>query len=99
MEKSGEDLFMIYHMLIRQFRILTTVKSLSNQNFNDSFIMKASKIGSFELRKAKANIKNYSMDSLIDINDRLMDMELRSKSESFEMKGELMKLVAFVGTK
>lgn len=99
MEKTGEDLFMIYHMLIRQFRILTAVKSLSNQNFNDSFIMKASKIGSFELRKAKANIKNYSMDSLIDINDRLMDMELRSKSESFEMKDELMKLIAFVGTK
>ena len=99
MEKSGEDLFMIYHMLIRQFRILTAVKSLSASNFNDSFIMKSAKIGSFELRKAKSNIRNYSLDDLIDINERLMDMEIRSKSEAFEMKDELMKLVAFVGTK
>lgn len=97
MEKSGEDLFMIYHMLIRQFRILTAVKSLSQANYNDSFIMKASQIGSFELRKAKANIRNYSLDELIDINERLMDMEIRSKSEAFEMKDELMKLIAFVG--
>lgn len=99
MERSGEDLFMIYHMLIRQFRILTAVKSLSQANFNDSFIMKAAKIGSFELRKAKANIRNYSMDELIDINDRLMDMEIRSKSEAFDMKDELLKLIAFVGIK
>lgn len=97
MEKSGEDLFMIYHMLIRQFRILTAVKSLTEANFNDSFIMKASQIGSFELRKAKANIRNYSLDELIDINERLMDMEIRLKSEAFEMKDELMKLIAFVG--
>lgn len=97
MEKSGEDLFMIYHMLIRQFRILTAVKSLIQANYNDSFIMKASQIGSFELRKAKANIRNYSLDELIDINERLMDMEIRSKSEAFEMKDELMKLIAFVG--
>lgn len=97
MGKSGEDLFMIYHMLIRQFRILTAVKSLTEANFNDSFIMKASQIGSFELRKAKANIRNYSLDELIDINERLMDMEIRSKSEAFEMKDELMKLIAFVG--
>ena len=97
MEKSGEDLFMIYHMLIRQFRILTAVKSLSQANYNDSFTMKASQIGSFELRKAKANIRNYSLDELIDINERLMDMEIRSKSEAFDMKDELMKLIAFVG--
>lgn len=97
MEKSGEDLFMIYHMLIRQFRILTAVKSLIQANYNDSFIMKAAQIGSFELRKAKANIKNYSLDELIDINERLMDMEIRSKSEAFDMKDELMKLIAFVG--
>ena len=99
MERSGEDLFMIYHMLIRQFRILTAVKSLGQANFNDSFIMKAMKIGSFELRKAKTNARNYTMDELIDINDRLMDMEIRSKSEAFDMKDELMKLIAFVGIK
>lgn len=97
MEKSGEDLFMIYHMIIRQFRILTAVKSLSEANFNDSFIMKSAKIGFFELKKAKANIRNFSLDELIDINNRLMDMEIRSKSEAFDMKDELLKLVAFVG--
>ena len=99
MAKTGEDLFMIYHMLIRQFRILTAVKSLSQANYNDSFIMKAAKIGSFELRKAKSNVRNYSMDELIAINDRLMDMEIRSKSEAFDMRDEILKLIAFVAIK
>lgn len=99
MEKSGEDLFMIYHMLIRQFRILTTIKSLSQANYNDSFMMKHGKIGSFELRKTKANIGNFTMKELIDINERLMDMEIRSKSEAFDMKDELMKLIAFAAIK
>lgn len=99
MAKTGEDLFMIYHMLIRQFRILTAVKSLSQSNYNDSFIMKAAKIGSFELRKAKSNVRNYSMDELIAINDRLMDMEIRSKSEAFDMRDEILKLIAFVAIK
>lgn len=97
MEKSGEDLFMVYHMLIRQFRILTTVKTLTRANYNDSFIMKVAKIGSFELKKAKANIRNFTLDELIEINERLMDMEIRSKSEAFDMKDELLKLLVFVG--
>ncbi|WP_296111973.1 DNA polymerase III subunit delta [uncultured Anaerococcus sp.] len=99
MEKSGEDLFMVYHMLIRQFRILTTVKSLTRANYNDSFIMKVAKIGSFELKKAKANIRNFTLDELIETNERLMDMEIRSKSEAFDMKDELLKLIAYVGIK
>lgn len=97
MEKSGEDLFMVYHMLIRQFRILTTVKTLTRANYNDSFIMKVAKIGSFELKKAKANIRNFTLDELIETNERLMDMEIRSKSEAFDMKDELLKLLVFVG--
>lgn len=97
MAKSGEDLFMVYHMIIRQIRILTTIKSLSQASYNDSFMMKTAKIGSFELKKAKDFIRNFSLDELIDINERIFDMEKRSKSENFDMRDELLKLIAFVG--
>ena len=97
MAKSGEDLFMVYHMIIRQIRILTTIKSLSQASYNDSFMMKTAKIGSFELKKAKDFIRNFGLDELIEINERIFDMEKRSKSENFDMRDELLKLIAFVG--
>lgn len=97
MEKSGEDLFMIYHMIIRQIRILTCVKSLLDGYYNDSFIMKTAKIGAYELRKSKNFVNNFTIDELIDINDRLLDMEIRQKSQDFDMRDELIKLIAFIG--
>ena len=97
MEKAGEDLFMIYHMIIRQIRILTCVKSLLDGFYNDSFIMKTAKIGAYELRKSKNFVNNFTIDELLDINDRLMDMEIRQKSQDFDMRDELIKLIAFIG--
>ena len=97
MEKSGEDLFMVYHMIIRQIRILTCVKNLLDGFYNDSFIMKTAKIGAYELRKSKNFVNNFTMDELLDINNRLLDMEIRQKSQDFEMRDELIKLIAFIG--
>ena len=97
MRKSGEDLFMIYHMIIRQIRILTCVKSLLDGYYNDSFIMKTAKIGAYELRKSKNFVNNFTIDELIDVNDRLLDMEIRQKSQDFDMRDELIKLIAFIG--
>lgn len=90
---SGEDLFMVYHMLIRQLRIMVTIKYLEAKHYNDSFLRKAAKVGNFELKKSKGFVRNFSLAKLIRLQERLFDMEVRQKSENFDMEMELMKFV------
>lgn len=96
---QGEDPFMVFHMIIRQVRILISVKYLRSKGFNDSFIRKSAKIGSYELKKAKGFEKNFTLDKLIKIQDDLFDMEVRQKSEDFDMKLEILKLISSFKTK
>lgn len=97
MAHSGEDLFMIYHMIIRQIRNLIGIKSLQTRGYNDSFLMKNLGIGNFELKKLKNFTKNFSLDELFDIHSRIFDMELRQKSQDFDMKMELLILISKFG--
>lgn len=93
MRKSGEDLFMVYHMIIRQVRNLIGIKSLSSRGFNDSFIQKALGISPFELRKIKGFARNFSLEELFSLHDTLFDMEVRQKSGTFDMDLELKILI------
>lgn len=99
MLRSNEDLFMIYHMIIRQIRNLIGVKSLSANGFNDSFMMKNIGIGFYELKKIKGFVKNFSLDELLDIHSRIFDMEYRQKSTNFDMEIELLLLIREISTK
>ena len=96
MVRSNEDLFMIYHMIIRQIRNLIGVKSLYLNGFNDSFIMKNIGIGSFELKKLKNFSRNFSLNELFDIHSRLFDMEYRQKSVDFNMRMEILLLINII---
>lgn len=93
MRKSGEDLFMIYHMVIRQVRNLIGIKSLTSRGFNDSFIQKSLGISPFELRKVKGFARNFSLEELFSLHDTLFDMEVRQKSGAFDMDLELKILI------
>ncbi|WP_297281434.1 DNA polymerase III subunit delta [uncultured Anaerococcus sp.] len=99
MLKANEDLFMIYHMIIRQIRNLIGVKSLYTNGFNDSFMMKNIGIGNFELKKLKNFSKNFSLNELFDIHSRLFDMEYRQKSVDFDMEIELILLINLITKK
>ena len=96
MANEGEDLFMIFHMIIRQVRILIVDKTLREKSYNDTYIQKIAGIGTFELKKADKFIRNFSLDKLLEIHDRIYSMEVRQKSEEFAMKNELIKLIAFI---
>lgn len=93
MRKSGEDLFMIYHMIIRQVRNLIGIKSLTRRGFNDAFIQKSLGISPFELRKVKGFASNFSLEELFSLHDTLFDMEVRQKSGAFDMDLELKILI------
>ncbi len=93
MVKRDEDLFMIFHMIIRQFRNIIGITTLLNNNKNDAYIMKSIGISPYELRKVKGFINNFTYEELFDIHSRLFDMEVRQKSTDFDMKIELLLLI------
>lgn len=93
MVKRDEDLFMIFHMIIRQFRNIIGITTLLTNNKNDAYIMKSIGISPYELRKVKGFINNFTYEELFDIHSRLFDMEVRQKSTDFDMKIELLLLI------
>lgn len=99
MARANEDLFMIYHMIIRQIRNLIGVKSLYLNGYNDTFMMKNLGIGSYELKKVKGFSRNFSLEELFDIHSRIFDMEYRQKSVDFDMKLELLLLLREISQK
>ena len=96
MANKDEDLFMIFHMIIRQIRNIMGVKTLVKNTKNDGYIMKTIGISSFELRKIKSFINNFTFAELIDIHSRLFDMEVRQKSTDFDMKLEILLLIKLI---
>ena len=99
MTMANEDIFMIYHMVIRQIRNLIGVKSLYINGYNDSFMMKSLGIGSYELKKLKSFSRNFSLTELFDIHSRIFDMEYRQKSVDFDMELELLLLLRKISAK
>lgn len=99
MARANEDLFMIYHMIIRQIRNLIGVKSLYLNGYNDTFMMKNLGIGSYELKKVKGFSRNFSLEELFDIHSRIFDMEYRQKSVDFDMELELLLLLREISQK
>lgn len=85
MKKSEEDLFMIYHMLIRQVRNMIGIKELTTKGFNDTFIQKVLGISPFELRKVRGFLGNFTSKDLFDLHNYLFDMEVRQKSGVFDI--------------
>lgn len=85
MKDVGEDLFMVYHMIIRQVRNLIGVKYLIKSGFGEKFIMKSLSIGFFEFKKLRGFINNFSEEELFELHDFLYKMEVLQKSQEFDM--------------
>lgn len=85
MAKDMDEIFKIFYMLVRHIRNLLGIKILLKESYNDSFIQKALGISSFELRKDKGFIGNFSLEELFGFQDFLYSCDLKQKSEDFDM--------------
>lgn len=94
MAKDIDEIFKIFYMLVRHIRNLIGIKILTRDSYNDSFMQKSLAISSFELRKDKGFIGNFSLDELFDLQDFLYSCDLKQKSEDFDMN---LNMLMFIG--
>lgn len=85
MARDIDEIMKIYYMIVRHIRNLIGIKVLSEDSFNDSYIMKVLSISSYELKKDKSFIKNFSLNELFKIQDFLYTIDKEQKSTDFDM--------------
>ena len=85
MANDIDEIFKIFYMLVRHIRNLIGIKILLKDSYNDNFIQKSLGISSFELRKDKGFIGNFSLEELFDLQDFLYSCDVKQKSEDFDM--------------
>lgn len=90
---NNEDIFMIYHMILRQVRNLIAVKSVSKFRHNLSYCLKITKLSKFEYTKLTKFANNFSIDELIKIHSHIFKMDKSMKSEKFNMNIEMELLI------
>ena len=93
MAKDMDEIFKIFHMIVRHIRNLIGIKVLTKDSYNDSFIQKSLGISSFELRKDKGFIKNFTLNELFDIQEFLYNCDLKQKSQDFNMNLNMLILI------
>ena len=93
MAKDMDEIFKIFHMIVRHIRNMIGIKVLTKDSYNDAFIQKSLGISSFELRKDKGFIRNFSLDDLFDIQEFLYKCDLKQKSQDFDMNLNMLILI------
>ena len=77
---SGEDLMMIFYMLIRHFRILIQAHYLVNQGEHPTTIAKKLKQHPYVAQTASNQSKNFTRDQLKDIYGKLLNIDKSFKT-------------------
>ena len=80
LNENGEDLMMIFFMLVRHFRILIQVHEMINKGENSFSITKKLRQHSFVIQKTSAQSKNFTMKDLEEIYKMLLDIDIKVKT-------------------
>lgn len=78
----GQDDGYLFSMIVRQFRILISMRDLFNREENISSDNMAKDLGlhPFVVKKSLPLIKRYSLDKLKDIYKQLLDLDIKTKT-------------------
>ena len=80
--RLGEDAQFVFAMLLRQFRILLELRDLYDREDNLSSEQLAKKLNlhPFVVKKSLVFVKKYSLDKLKTIYQRLLDLDVKTKT-------------------
>ena len=90
------DFVMVVGMLARQFRILSLVKFLIDQNKSFSEISSALRLHPFVIRKSISHCKNFTIQQLRKLYQKLVKTDLVVKQGRFDEKLALDLLIAAI---
>lgn len=83
--ESGEDLVKIIFMIVRHFRILIQVKDLMDRKNSKSDIIGKIKEHPYTISTAMQQSPNFSMDTLREIYDKLLQLDIGMKTGKIKM--------------
>lgn len=92
--KKGEDAQYIFSMLLRQCRILYTVKDAYATGMDQSVMAKQLKLHPFVVKKTLKQVHRFTPDQLKDLYGRLLLFDVQTKSSSFDQRFLLDMLVS-----
>ncbi len=80
--RLGEEDGMIFGMVLRQFRILISMRDLFNrqENITSDTMAKMLDLHPFVVKKSLPFIKKYSLDKLKDIYNQLLEIDIKTKT-------------------
>ncbi|MBI4992993.1 MAG: DNA polymerase III subunit delta [Candidatus Magasanikbacteria bacterium] len=95
--RLGEDAQFVFAMLLRQFRILLELRDLYDRedNLPSEQLAKKLNLHPFVVKKSLVFVKKYSLEKLKTIYQRLLDLDVKTKTGQ---GGQLLLLDVFVGT-
>lgn len=77
---SGEDIFYIFHMMIRQFRLLIEIKDLIEKKLNKFQIQNQLKQHPYVISNLMQQCRNFKLDTLKSIYQKLLQIEIATKN-------------------
>ena len=77
---SGEDLFQIFYMIARQFRLLIQIKACDKENMTSDKIAKKLKEKPFTITTHLNQCKNFNEKQLHNIFEQLLNIDIAIKS-------------------
>ncbi len=83
---NGEEINMIFFMIVRQFRILMQVKSLLENGENNYSIIKKLKQNPYVIQLASQQCKNFSIEKMKKIYEELLKIDLKTKTGIIKQK-------------
>ncbi len=80
--RLGQEDGYLFSMIVRQFRILISMRDLFNreENISSDTMAKALELHPFVVKKSLPLIKRYSLDKLKDIYKQLLDLDIKTKT-------------------
>ena len=84
--ETEKDYYRIFHMVVRQFRLLLTTRALLDKSATERELVSKVKLPSFIVKKYVAQAKNFSSRKLKEIYQYLLETDLSLKTSKKEPK-------------
>ncbi|MFA7364780.1 MAG: DNA polymerase III subunit delta [Patescibacteria group bacterium] len=91
---SGLEPPYILSMILRQFKIIVQIKSALELNYSAQKMASELKLHPFVISKGINQARNFPKNKLIEINNKLIDIDLNSRKKDCNMKASLNILIS-----